>query len=334
MKKGGLVLAVMLAISGFLRLTGPVAAPSAPIAAQTTPKGRQPAPSPASPYEQDLRRTIQEFCDVWQGDPSETIQSSAHGNAPNACDQVHFVIALVPDPVHTHLALLFDRSVEALQQAAQRKGYAFDRAILPWDLPRHTDATEADKPQQQVEAQRNRESFPGLLIFRSESTGEGEKRVPLFVLVVGETPTGGLHKKQFQNALDMVRQIRATIQGEEPLRILGPTFSGSLESLQRELPEATKLLPFSEAYIYSGTATDAASMHAFESQLDSPHIPPYGHFASFQQNDSYVLRHFAAFVCAQGYELSEVAVLSEDQTVYGANVPQSQGASGQPEIQS
>jgi hypothetical protein len=41
-------------------------------------------------------------------------------------------IMLPPDPLHTNLGLLFDRKLDAIQQAAQDAGYGYDSAWLPW----------------------------------------------------------------------------------------------------------------------------------------------------------------------------------------------------------
>ena len=50
-----------------------------------------------------------------------------------ALPDVHFAIALVPDPVSTHLSLLFDRIVESTQQAVQDDNYSYDASWFPWE---------------------------------------------------------------------------------------------------------------------------------------------------------------------------------------------------------
>src|ERR1035438_3981515 len=42
------------------------------------------------------------------------------------------IVATVPDPVHSHLALTFDRSVDAILQAAADNGYVSSYSWLPW----------------------------------------------------------------------------------------------------------------------------------------------------------------------------------------------------------
>src|SRR5208282_4506324 len=112
-------------------------------------------------------------------------------------------IAVLPDPVHTHLGLFFDRSVEALMQAAQKKGYVFDRAVLPWDRGQGSEPKDPDTRRAQAAEQAAREAFPGLLIFRpqlkveaagsrasaAEPNPKSVECVPLFVFVIGESPT-------------------------------------------------------------------------------------------------------------------------------------------------
>lgn len=75
------------------------------------------------------------------------------------------------------------------------------------------------------------------MIFRAAPKAEGggpiwhaEGAETLFVLVVGETPTGGVHKEQFKNALRVIREIRgddAIPENLKHLRILGITHLAS-----------------------------------------------------------------------------------------------------------
>src|ERR1700740_1632694 len=95
-----------------------------------------------------------------------------------------------------------------------------------------------------------REEFPGLLVFRKRQAaarvepggsppvpaaglGPNPRQQHLFVLLVGESPTRGIVKKQFWNALEWIRATTSPARPE--LRIFGPTFSGSLSSLAQLL---------------------------------------------------------------------------------------------------
>ena len=324
MSRDGLVLAIAITITGLLRLTGSTAPATLPKVSLTAAKVREGQASLRSSYPELLAAKVGEFYGTFGKGASS---SGGHWNVPGGSGKhIRFVIAIVPDPVHTHLGLFFDRSIEALQQAAQRQSYIFDRAILPWV---RTSSSEAAQPKQSSDdGQRERESYPGLLIFRkgrelNEPASGATKgaRIPppkaaLFVLVVGETPTGGLNREQFRNTLQIMREMRGRDRAEDdPLLLLGPSFSGSLQSLDEELSNGVP--PERSIYAYSGSVTSASSINWFERRNRSSR-----HFASFQENDDYTLAEFVAFAKSRGYTKSEIAVLSEDETVYGAVAPQ------------
>jgi hypothetical protein len=71
-------------------------------------------------------RTIREFF------PKNATESGDQLGVPLDFQcSLKFVVAIAPDPAYTHLSLFFDRSIDAIEQAAQRAGYAFDRATMP-----------------------------------------------------------------------------------------------------------------------------------------------------------------------------------------------------------
>jgi hypothetical protein len=175
----------------------------------------------------------------------------------------------LPDPVHTHFSLLFDRLSEALQQGAQDQGYNYDGSWLPWSDEARQYGSLND--QQRADAlQESQENQPGVLVFRKAlppyfartQRGTRDTTAPvdsatapakpgdtqqaadkivsrpynegLIIFVVGENPTGGIDAEQFDNAL----QWMSVLGVEDPnprLRILGPYFSGSIPSLAKAL---------------------------------------------------------------------------------------------------
>src|SRR5271170_7515437 len=197
-RRGFGIAAAFVFVNGFLRLAGPGAAP-APRPTEQPQKENQPVKRATSSYPADVERTVRQFYGI-ERRPDEYLDPAARWSLPSDRERVRFVIAILPDPVHTHLGLLFDRSIAAIQLAAQRQGYVFDRAILPWDRSPHQD-TDLEKRQKEIEEQRIRESYPGLLIFREglsrRASSKRDKPEPMFVLVVGETPTGGVRSLQF-----------------------------------------------------------------------------------------------------------------------------------------
>src|ERR1019366_7372141 len=108
----------------------------------------------------------------------EASQSSAQATAetpikqpPGPAVDPKFVIATLPDPIHTHLALLFDRMVEVIQQAAQDEGYSYEASSLPWEDKDETYLRLADDD---LAAHRKdlAEEQPGILVFRRSPTKE------------------------------------------------------------------------------------------------------------------------------------------------------------------
>jgi hypothetical protein len=146
----------------------------------------------------------------------------------------------------------------------------------------------------------------------------------LFVFVVGETPTGGLRIEQFQNALLIRERILA---GSDPkqnagegklLRIYGPTFSGSLLSLDAIL-SAQLHDPSSTTLIRSGSISSYRAVHDFCESARVQWRDGKGRpdFATFQFSDKYQEFYLSYFFYERDESHSHVAVLSEDETAFG-----------------
>lgn len=149
---------------------------------------------------------------------------------PN-CEKVQAMIAVVPDPVHTHLALVFDRSVEALQIAAESSNYVVDRYWLPWQTEPKGEWTDYASYQNAARDEFARLQQPGLLIFRyngeigpkeladprlNQTANAGAKvagpsalqrATLLYVFLVADTSTAGIDGTQFSKAIEYVKQI-------------------------------------------------------------------------------------------------------------------------------
>src|SRR5579875_1321816 len=120
---------------------------------------------------------------------------------PAEAGSVRYVIALVPDPRHTRLSMFFDRSLSAIEDAAQDDGFQYDSSWLPWKVERHQYGSRDDVLHEE-ESQEARERCPGVLIFRKgtwladqehAANGGNPYKNALFVFVVAEQPTGGLN---------------------------------------------------------------------------------------------------------------------------------------------
>ncbi len=118
------------------------------------------------------------------------------------------IIAVVPDPVHTHLALRFDREMDTIGDSLQQLGWIYDRSWLPWDNTAHKAPDRWEARTFDSAAQSARESLPGVLLFRpmnGAAFGPDTKKPPsqhLIVLLVGEKPTSGVNAGQLEQALN------------------------------------------------------------------------------------------------------------------------------------
>jgi hypothetical protein len=266
--------------------------PEAPAASPTSPSGRQPAGT-AVPFGE----TIHRLC------------------GPERKD---FLIALVPDPVHTRLALDFDRLIEVIQEAAQDGDFQFVAANLPWDTRAHPESDDIAVRLNNNAYIAARQSLPGLLTFRKPRSHEH-----LFVWLVGESPTGGIAKDQFSQAMDWIAHaVPEQTNPPTPLRILGPTFSGSLSSLASLLTSDKGALDATTPFLaLSGSISNRSSIETFLNWEKGRPI----RFASFQETDDVLIERFKEYVAGHAYGAGEfhedsIAILSEDETEYGGIV--------------
>ncbi len=276
----------------------------------------------------------------------DLIQASCPNKGDCQPKPSEFLIALVPDPVHTHLALQFDRAIEVIEEAMQDEGFVYDRAIMPWDPKAHPESEDYENRIESKWYEESKQQSPGLMLFRGGNKRPGQW---MFVLVVAETPTHGIKNEQFLKALSLIQQTtkmtdpsgkkQTTNKGEPGLRILGPTFSGSLSSLVSLLkcskpnePTYTCSSTRPPISIYSGTVssrTDILDFVKHESELNM-------RFVTFQESDDVMIERFVEYLTGDGYGAGSrdlrhyftkhVAALSEDETAYGASL----NASGAP----
>jgi hypothetical protein len=275
----------------------------------------------------ELSGLIENYFRATSGSDKEYL--ARHWNVPKAEQpNIKFVTASLPDPVHTHMALLFDRGIETIQRAAQASGYLFSRAWMPWDISTHSESADFTVRMAQEKFRDQVETLPGLMIFQRSGGDNGTAPTILFVFVVGETPTGGLHIEQVENALNIRQSILADaspgLAEAKVLRIYGPAFSGSLSPLDAIL-NAQPHDRFSTILIRSGTISSYRAVHDFCESIsrewpDSKAKPDHNgrpDFATFQFSDAYQEFYLSIFFSNRNHLHSHVAVLSEDETAFG-----------------
>jgi hypothetical protein len=249
----------------------------------------------------------------------------------------NFVIAIVPDPVHTHLALYFDRTIDTIEEALQDDGYNFYQAIVPWDQEAHPQPDDFKLRLDAKEYQEGKEHFPGVMLFTPSGDLFGPTSVvvdapkdPLAVMLVAESPTAGVNKEQFLNAIGQIKQLTpVTETAKIKLKILGPTFSGSLTSLKNLLScgkgtngkdTNEKDLPcFGSSTILSGTISGREAVDDFHYRPPNVNAT----FDTFQETDAVMLERFIEFIAGKSYgdrnyDVRHIAELSEDETAYGS----------------
>ena len=216
------------------------------------------------------------------------------------------LIVTVPDPVDSSFGEGFDATVSAVGAAMAAVGYASGEYSLPWlDRARGGEKRTAegggDAPGSRC--------VPGILVFRRGASDRGDNRSDVvLVLLVGETPAWGVHV----NALGQALTFAARSGSETPVRILGPSFSGSAASLRAALDEwAAAQGGQAPAFeVVSGSATAPAVAE----ELRSPRID----FSATVAPDNVQTCAMYRFLAGRlNITMDDVALFVESNTAFG-----------------
>jgi hypothetical protein len=254
--------------------------------------------------------------------------------------ELKYFIATVPDPLGSHLALQFDRSVVAIEKAAANTGYTFERYWFPWSgILEMEHAPHADESMA-VQRQQLREQ-PGVMIFRKTAEPDSKAYSPrLVVFLVGETPTAGINKIAFSKAIRYTVQLQckllngpscqaikaqsgqdqaAPCAGTSHISILGPNFSASFSPMYGTLYDLAR--PPSvcvSADILSPTTTVKGIREKFEQRMQEAQL---GTFSPLAPDDDTTEKTMVCHLEMLGYKRSEIAYLNEDETPYNPGAP-------------
>jgi hypothetical protein len=282
-----------------------------------------PAPAPAP-------QSLTPATPAWDA-PLEALLSALDDRCST---QVETVIATVADPIDSGLGYQFDTSLQALRLgvesalAGNSTRFYRDRSWLPWD-----DRNAA--PDKAIASAECRRLLPGVVLFRGSNTHE---RKLLALLLVGETPTTGVHVTAMLRALSISARFAGTgaacpeRAAQEPTRIVGPTFSGSAQSLRTAIARFNELEPerARDVRIVTGSATGSALKSVLRHQPAAGDVKGKRiEFASTTAAESEVqcaylryLHHFIGYGQrrAPGADprLPGVALLHESGTEFGA----------------
>ena len=246
---------------------------------------------------------------------------AAFGDAENGKYSIDTMVAIVPDPVESGLGSDFDDSIESIQRAASAMKYLPDRFDLPWTPPAPGESAASapvktglgDAEPEVGGVSRNPESEPGLIMFRDQ-TGTSL----LVVFLIGETPTAGIHKAAFVRTVRQICGLRSefpsTADGHGlkpgPIKVLGPTYSGSAQSLKLAIEDArrdSEECGLDKINIISGSA----------SAVDTADFNQDG--ISFEATTLSGDEEIPALLKAFSARPGEFVVLNEEGTAYGTD---------------
>jgi hypothetical protein len=214
---------------------------------------------------------------------------------------VSILVATVPEP-----RLGFDGSVEAITSSLGEAGFTLSRYGLPWAAGNNqTAGCQAEQPGR-------------ALLVNSARAGQ---RSLLVLYLVSESPTAGVQHAPFLAALQEIADLRDQLPPDRcvacnPLPLLGPSFSGSVASLEQllEQPVAARL----SFTIISGRATDGSIQAALEA-----HSRPE-RTVSFKATvipDEVLQAEFYCYLTeTMGADDHDIALLVESSTRYGRAV--------------
>ncbi len=240
---------------------------------------------------------------------------------------IRALIATVPDPVHSHLALEFDRSIDSLMQAAGDNRYLGTNYWLPWKSRGAGTSSEAASTAAETEEDLAREQQPGLIILKygpkanEPNAASASYHHVVYLFLVGESPSLGINGPQLRNALAYEAMLethhgaKLSLSDDGSLAVIGPYTSGSAASLREGLENAPldPGHPHRDVVIAGGTSTTIASMELNATGPGKRQI----HFVSFAENSRYELRKFFGSLNRSSIDVGRVAILAEDGTAFG-----------------
>jgi hypothetical protein len=221
---------------------------------------------------------------------------------------IHSAVVGVADPLETQLGRVFDIQLSSLLRAFHARDYVLDGFALTWDADLAGDLRIGGRLSEDSTRafQGNHRRQPSLLLFRRDlwrdPTTPGSEYFALFL--VGESPTFGLHPEAFLTAAKCAAALNGTTSdsaeefsagdlniqcttlferhvheaGDWNLRVIGPAFSGSMESLALSLGkmfESVRLacqapdLTINRACVHRNLTVDATSPSASVTSNDN-----------------------------------------------------------------
>ncbi|HKW03544.1 MAG TPA: hypothetical protein VJN96_27205 [Vicinamibacterales bacterium] len=239
---------------------------------------------------------------------------------------VRFLIATLPDPMDSFTGWQFDPMLDAIEQAVVESEFVFERHKFPDAAP--------DQSVPAAQRFRRHESESNVILSHRHREGEhtpgARDRELLVLLIVHENPSAGVHVPALIEALEMATSWKNLVPLPEPrqaglITILGPTFSGSSESIVNALKMACRRQMLKRdqhrVWIVTGSATDDSNKPliegAFKARTGRPALSVK--FDATVQPDRVVLPALTEYIQSAGWP-RPIGVLFEGNTQYGRSL--------------
>ena len=268
--------------------------------------------------------------------------------ASQVVPRIDCLIATVADPIDSRFQHIFDASIDAIQRGIGGHGYDLDRFSLLWT----EELKDLAKGKSSESISRRSRLEPSAMLFRRNLFAmdntpsdtwnlSGNTNSLLMVLLVGETPTTGVHKSALAEALDFVSLCHShpchqgglgiAVDGKPSssirIKILGPEFSGSASSLRQGIvdwwrqrsKDGVNRIAGHEVEILSGSAT-SDSVHTilnhFESSDERSWLSMRFNATVLPDSTTRIelLRHL---INTRGIPADKIVLLAERGTAYG-----------------
>lgn len=230
--------------------------------------------------------------------------------------ELDVLIATAPDPVESSLDWIFDTHVAAMRRALEEADYVIDRS---W-FPTSSDSVTIVRAGSAIRVPAGDEQ-PGVMLFRDV---DPDRDRHVLVYLVGELPTAGVHGGALRAALDERAELLSRVNDGwrsggpgDTVRVLGPTFSGSAESLRRTL-DAWAADQLEAGPVQFRIATGSATSRSVEETLTGAGSRAAFQFTSAVHSDDVYLRTLRESVLGPlDVDNVDVAFLVEGNTAYG-----------------
>jgi len=255
----------------------------------------------------------------------------------NPTPEIASLIAVVPDPVRTNMALQFDRTIDTLMVAAGEYGYLSSYYWLPWKEPSAgVKASDEENGDSRAEAAKNGHE-PGLIVFKYVPQSTQSFARVLYLFLVAETPTTGIDGSQMQKAFQYQDDLekagttfsRSTKNDPSNLSIIGPMFSGSAASLRQAIETMLAKHPAIKSVSVNGATSTRLAVNQLDSSNDPASLKIRNcdpailkiRYCSFSYDGAFIQDHLLGMLGSSSSDTdpTRVAFLVEEGTAFGKN---------------